>query len=81
MEQAEAKVRECGGGEVRTRADFRPLGIKNKLKSNALDQLGHATGNSIESVVPLYMQGLELCNSLSDFTNVVFFSLVFLGCH
>ena len=32
-----------GDGEVRTRADSRPLGIKNKLKSNALDQLGHVT--------------------------------------
>lgn len=31
-----------GSGEVRTRADLRPLGF-NCLKSNALDQLGHAT--------------------------------------
>ena len=35
-----------GSGEVRTRADFRPLGFKY-LKSNALDQLGHATDQSV----------------------------------
>jgi hypothetical protein len=37
------KIIVTGSGEVRTRADFRPLGVKRYLKSNALDLLGHAT--------------------------------------
>src|ERR1700722_18471275 len=38
------KCKMHGSGEVRTRAGLRPLGIK-RLKSNALDQLGHATNH------------------------------------
>ena len=38
----ETEIKITGSGEVRTRADLRPLGF-TFLKSNALDQLGHAT--------------------------------------
>ena len=47
-----------GSGEVRTRADFRPLGIKIKLKSNALDQLGHATGQKDLAVSSIYLSDI-----------------------
>ena len=41
------KKKRAGSGEVRTRADFRPLGFRTVLKSNALDQLGHATNRQV----------------------------------